>query len=200
MLINCTVPSNTLKMEAASSSKMLLPTYKTIRCHNPEDHNLNTSTLIMGAACYSTTLASNYKTIWCHWPQSEPSDPEKGSNRFFLHSPGIQLEAYTVSQLRRPKTSTLKMEAAGSSKKLISNHKTIRRHNPGDHSRNSSTLRWKKQVPQQHWLTRQHGVTTQKIKIISTPKTQTAGSSSALISTYKTTRCHNPQNHNLKRG
>jgi len=29
-------------MEAADSSEMLLPTYKTTWCHNPEDSNCNT--------------------------------------------------------------------------------------------------------------------------------------------------------------
>jgi len=29
-------------MEAADFSEMLLPTYKTTRCHNPEDSNSNT--------------------------------------------------------------------------------------------------------------------------------------------------------------
>jgi hypothetical protein len=31
-----------LKIEAAGSFKLLVSTYKTVRCHDPEDHNLIT--------------------------------------------------------------------------------------------------------------------------------------------------------------
>jgi hypothetical protein len=36
-----TIFASTLKVEAASSSETLVSTYKTTRCHNPEDHILN---------------------------------------------------------------------------------------------------------------------------------------------------------------
>jgi hypothetical protein len=38
---NIQPPSAALNMKALCSSKMSVPTYETIRCHNPEDHSMN---------------------------------------------------------------------------------------------------------------------------------------------------------------
>jgi hypothetical protein len=37
----CCLHHGTLKMEEACSSEMLVTTYKTTHCNNPEDHNIN---------------------------------------------------------------------------------------------------------------------------------------------------------------
>jgi hypothetical protein len=52
----------TLEMEATRSCETVVSTYKTIRCHNPEDHNLIESLVV---SKFWTGLLFFFFVFWC---------------------------------------------------------------------------------------------------------------------------------------
>jgi hypothetical protein len=52
--------SSTLKMGAVCTAETLVPTSKTMRCHNPVDHNINASRILI-ANLLTSSVINNFK-------------------------------------------------------------------------------------------------------------------------------------------
>jgi hypothetical protein len=170
----------TLKMEAAKSSETLVSYLISTRCHNPEDGD--------SKVLRNVGVLRHYYTVSPPWRWRQQSSPK-------LWYPTTSLHGVT----------TLKMGAAKSSETLVSYRITTRCHNPEDGKkvlRNIGTLlhhytmsqpwRWRQQSPPKHLYP------TSSLHDVTTLKMEAAKSSETLVPYLITTRCHNPEDHDVE--